>query len=214
MKNIEDKIPDITNLSTNTTLNAKTGEVKSELTSITNQPTNASFNAKVNEVKGEIPSITNLVTTAALITFENEISNVVDLVKKANQHAQIKDIKDRYFTTSDYNNFKNNILDEKMTAKNLVNDSVSNEKLKRLAAKEEIKKLPTAAELKAQQDKIVNLQTYDLSLFISQSCFANNGAQLYLIFQALYYTSLLYRHQLILKELYHGNLEVCQPKNF
>ena len=36
IKNIEDKIPDITNLATNTTLNAKINEVKSEIPSITN----------------------------------------------------------------------------------------------------------------------------------------------------------------------------------
>ena len=45
IKNIEDKIPDITNLAANTTLNAK-----------------------IDEVKGEVPSITNLTTTAALNT--------------------------------------------------------------------------------------------------------------------------------------------------
>ena len=49
IKNIEDKIPDITNLATNTSLNAK-----------------------INEVKGGIPSITNLATTAALTTLEKE----------------------------------------------------------------------------------------------------------------------------------------------
>ena len=43
MRNIEDKICDITNLTTNTTLIAK-----------------------INEIKVEIPSITNLATTAAL----------------------------------------------------------------------------------------------------------------------------------------------------
>ena len=43
IKSIEDKLPDISNLATNTTLNAK-----------------------INEVKGEIPSITNLAATAAL----------------------------------------------------------------------------------------------------------------------------------------------------
>ena len=32
------------------------------------------------------------------------------------------------------------------------------------------------------------LQTYDSSLFIGQSYFFNDGAQLYLIFQTLYYT--------------------------
>ena len=44
IKNIEDKIPDITNVATNTTLNAK-----------------------INEIRGEIHSITNLALTAALI---------------------------------------------------------------------------------------------------------------------------------------------------
>ena len=50
IKDIEDKIPDITNLATNTTLNAK-----------------------MNKVKNEIPSITNLATTTALTAFENKI---------------------------------------------------------------------------------------------------------------------------------------------
>ena len=44
IKNIEDKIPNITNLASN-----------------------ASLNAKINEVKGEIPNITNLTTTTALL---------------------------------------------------------------------------------------------------------------------------------------------------
>ena len=50
IKNIEDKMPDITNLSTNTTLNAK-----------------------INEVKKEIPSITNLATTTTLTAVENKM---------------------------------------------------------------------------------------------------------------------------------------------
>ena len=59
IKNIEDKIPDITNLATNTTLNAK-----------------------INEVKGEIPGITNLAATAALTAVGNKLPNVSNLVKK------------------------------------------------------------------------------------------------------------------------------------
>ena len=82
IKNIEDKIPDITNLATNTTLNPKINEVKNKIPSITNLATNASLNAKTNEVKGEIPSITNLATTAAFTTVENKILNVSELVKK------------------------------------------------------------------------------------------------------------------------------------
>ena len=63
-----------------------------------------------------------------------------------------------------------------------------NGKIKALATKEEIKKSASKTDLKAEQDKIVQLQIYDLSLFIDQSYFVNDGAQLYLILQPAYYT--------------------------
>ena len=66
LKNIENKIPDITNLATNTALNAK-----------------------INEIKSKIPSITNLVTTTALTAVEDKIPNVSNLVKKANYSRKI-----------------------------------------------------------------------------------------------------------------------------
>ena len=53
IQNIEDKIPDITNLATNTSLNGK-----------------------INEIKGEIPNITNLATKTALHAVENKIPSV------------------------------------------------------------------------------------------------------------------------------------------
>ena len=59
IKNIEDKIPDVTNLATRTTLNAK-----------------------INEVKAEISSINNFPTTAALTAVENKILDVSNPVKK------------------------------------------------------------------------------------------------------------------------------------
>ena len=74
-------------------------EVENEIPSITNLADNRS-DVKINEVKGEIPSITNLATTAALTAIENKIPNVSDLVKKVDYDAEIKDIKDKYFTTS------------------------------------------------------------------------------------------------------------------
>ena len=76
IKNIEDKIPDITNLATKTTLHAKTNDVKGEIPSITNLVTTSALNAKINEVKGEIPIITNLATTTAFTAVENKIPNV------------------------------------------------------------------------------------------------------------------------------------------
>ena len=70
-KDIEDKIPDITNLATNAFLNAKINESKGEKLDITNLATTTALNAKINEVKVEIPNITNLATTTTLTAFEN-----------------------------------------------------------------------------------------------------------------------------------------------
>ena len=89
IKNIEDKISDITNLATN-----------------------ASLNAEINVVKCEIPSITNLATTFAPTTIENKIPNVSDLVKKTNYNTKINEIKknitehdhsNKYITTPEFN---------------------------------------------------------------------------------------------------------------
>ena len=62
-KDVEDKTPDITNLATNTTLNAKINEVN----------TTTAINAEINEVKNKTPNITNLATTTTLTAVENEI---------------------------------------------------------------------------------------------------------------------------------------------
>ena len=69
IKNIEDKIPDVTKFATD-----------------------ASLNAKINEVKGKIPSITNLAATRALTAVENKIPSVIDLVKKTDYNTKINEI--------------------------------------------------------------------------------------------------------------------------
>ena len=75
IKDIEDKIPDITNLATNTFLNAKINEVKNEIPSITNLATPAALNAKINEVKNKIPNITNLATNTAVTVVKNKLAD-------------------------------------------------------------------------------------------------------------------------------------------
>ena len=96
IKNIEDKIPDITNLATKTSLNAKT-----------------------NQVKGEIPSITNLATKAAYNAVENKILSASNLVKKTDCNLKINEIgkkiidlnHDKYIATPEFN---------KLTSENFV----------------------------------------------------------------------------------------------
>ena len=73
LKNIVDKIPDITNLTTNTTLNAKIKKAKGEIPTITKLATIAAPNAMINEFKSKIPDITNLANTTAV---ENKIPTV------------------------------------------------------------------------------------------------------------------------------------------
>ena len=46
-KDIYNKIPNITNLASNTTINAKVNEVKNEISSIINLPKKASLNVKI-----------------------------------------------------------------------------------------------------------------------------------------------------------------------
>ena len=69
--------------------NAKIKNIEDEIPDFTNLATNAFLNAKINEVKDEIPSISNLAVTAALTAVENKISNVSDLVEKADYDEKI-----------------------------------------------------------------------------------------------------------------------------
>ena len=47
-------------------------KIKDKIPDITNLATNASLNVKINKLKCETPSIANLATTAALTTVENK----------------------------------------------------------------------------------------------------------------------------------------------
>ena len=135
--------------------------------------------------KKKIHSISNLATTATLTVIENKKPNASNLVKK-NYDVETKVLK--LNISPHLIIIANIILNAMITAKMLINESGMNEKIETLALKEEIKKLAAKAELKAQEDKILKLQTYYLSICIGQNYFVNDGAQLYLILQPLYYT--------------------------
>ena len=92
--------------------NAKIKNIEYKIPDITNVAANACLNAKINEVKGEIASITNLGATAALTTVENRIPNVSNLVRKTDYNTKINEIEkkiadhdhsNKYITTSEFN---------------------------------------------------------------------------------------------------------------
>ena len=109
IKNNENKIPDITDLATNTSLNAK-----------------------VNKVKNEIPSITNVATTTALTAVEKKASNVSNLVKKNDCNTRISEIenkittdhdRDNYITTKEFNKLTSENFTTKLAQANSANKS-------------------------------------------------------------------------------------------
>ena len=63
-----------------------------EIPDITNLATNTIINAEINEVKNEIPSINNLATTAALTTVRNKRPNVSDLIGKVDYNAKMSEM--------------------------------------------------------------------------------------------------------------------------
>ena len=96
IKNIEDKILDITNLALNTTLDAK-----------------------INRIKNEIPSINNLATTTALTAVENKIPNVSNLAKNTDYNTKINEIENKITTDHDHDKYIATILAQaNLTSKN------------------------------------------------------------------------------------------------
>ena len=99
---IENKIPDITNLAT-----------KSSITSLL--PT-STFNSKVTEkenkittVDNKIPSVTNLATKTELTAVENKIPDANDFVKKGDYATEITSIKNDYDTNAALDSRINNL---------------------------------------------------------------------------------------------------------
>ena len=77
IKNTEDKIPDITNVATNTTLNTKINQAKNEIPSIAILATTIAYSAKINEVK-----------TKYLILLTQKIKYLSNLVKKSDYNTK------------------------------------------------------------------------------------------------------------------------------
>ena len=98
IKNIEDKIPDITNLATKTILNAKINQVKGETPKITILATNASVNSKMNEVKGKISNISNLANTIALTAAQKKNLLLLVKSKKLTITQKLMKLKNNYWS--------------------------------------------------------------------------------------------------------------------
>ena len=117
----------------------------------------------------KIPDVSGLVTTTVLNTKISEVKNkipiVSDLVKKTNYDSKILEMDGKYITTSDYDKFKSDILDAEIKQKELVNISDISDLITNSNLYVKLATLATKAALKAEQGKIVKLQTHDLYYF-------------------------------------------------
>ena len=150
--------------------------------------------------------------------YKNKIPVVSDLIKKTYYDVKILELKGKCITTtSDYNEFFSDILDAKVEKIELVNKS----NIFNL-----VKKSGLNAELKTEQDKILKLQTYDLSYFPGKNCFGDDGSLNMFVYQPALDTFELKKARVliiwlvgnqkgyILLNLSHYILLVCIAQNF
>ena len=69
---------------------------------ITNLATDTNINAKINEGQKEIPSITNTVT---ITVAENKILNVSNLVRKIDYNTKTSEFENKFFTDQDHDKY-------------------------------------------------------------------------------------------------------------
>ena len=157
--NIEDKIPNITNLATNTILNTKT-----------------------NEVKTEIPSINGLATTSVLTAVENKIPNPNNLVKKTDYDTNVNEIEkkitdhqhEKQIITPEFNNLTAENFAAKLVQTSLVRKTDFDVKLSSLNRKITAKK---SKHLLVEND-LKKLKTFYFSYFRGKIHFEEDGLQI------------------------------------
>ena len=106
-------------------------DIEDKIPYITNFATKAALNAKIKEVQGEIPDITNLTTTTSLTAAENELPSVSNLVKKTEYNTTLDEIgkkitdhnQDKYITTPEFNGLTSENFTTRLRQSNLAGKS-------------------------------------------------------------------------------------------
>ena len=120
-----------------TEYNAKIKNIEDKIPDVSNQATKTNLNTKINEVKNEIPSITGLATTSALTAVENKIRDTSNLVKKTDYNAKVTEIErkltdynhDQYITTTEFNKLAADAFIARIVQANLVKKTDFDNKL-------------------------------------------------------------------------------------
>ena len=152
-------MPDITNLATNTTFNAKINEVKGEIPRITNLASNVSLNTKINEVKGKIPNITNLATATAVATVENntKISEIENKIATDHNHK-------KYITTQEFNKLTEN-FNARLKKANLASKNDISKVIKKIDFDKKLKNVTSSKNELNELLKLASAIFYQIFIF-------------------------------------------------
>ena len=129
----------------------------------------------------KIPDVSGLVINTILKAKISEVKNKIpvssDLVKETNYDTKISaDAEGKFITISDYNKFLSDIIAAQIKQKELVNKSDISNLVKSSDLNTQLETLATEWKLKAEQDKIVKLQTHDINYFLGKT-FRDDGPQ-------------------------------------
>ena len=117
------------------------------------------YDADKTKIENKIPNISKLATKAALNTIENKIPDVSNLVKKSDYDTKIKDIENKYITTTEFNELASDAVNARIVQANLVKKTDFDNKI-----------IPLAKEF---------------SYFHGKNYFDEDGNQNYYIFQPI-----------------------------
>ena len=180
--------------------NAKIKDIEDKIRDITNLVTNASFNAKKYEVKNEAPSITNLATTTAFTAVENKIPdhskyittpefNKVAAKNFASRLAQVN----LASKTDIANLVKKTDFDDKLK---ILSKKFTSNKTKHILAENELNEL---------QEKVKLLSTKDFDFLLGRMYFTRSDGFQYLFVYEPIFNVLELKRTSVLNILLVGN---------
>ena len=190
---IENKIPDISNLATKTALIT----VENKIPDTSGLVKKTDYSAEITKMEGKTPDISDLVTKTVLPVVENKIPNVTGLATKTELTSiknKIPDISN-FTTKTALTNLSNSVPDITTLIKKSDYDAkiaeiesqyVSNTGFSsKLAQANVITKRNFDSEIIELENNIKKLQTFDSSYFRGKSHFEEDGTQNYLVFQPI-----------------------------
>ena len=134
LKNVYDKlVAKVNSIDTNrfvlkSKYAADKSEIENKIPNISDLVKKADYNTKITEIEWKIPDVCSLATKTALTTVENKIPNINSLVKKADYDPKISEIEkkftdhnhDKYITTLEFNTLAAYIFNARLAQANSV----------------------------------------------------------------------------------------------